>query len=149
MREVSLRVPRFRFRTVKLQNDQAPAPPVRVPARRPVPLAALRPRVFRSHALLREAPPLGAGMHAAMRVKMPPVRVLVTDLAKERQHEFAKTANAAHSSSARSSEIMNGASTTRDSRVPRKMPYQTRPESIRIVATITSKMPHSAASSRA
>jgi hypothetical protein len=111
--------------------------------------AAFGTGVFGAHTLFGKTAPLGAGMWALMDRQVALIRIFVTDFAQQSQYQSAKSADVAHNSSTRSWEITNGDSSTRAACVPRKMPYQTRNESSRMVATINSRRAHNAASRRA
>ena len=108
--------------------------------------AALRPGILLPQALLREASPFLAGMHASVGIQMPLVRILIRQLPQQCHYQ---TSQALHNSSARSLDSTNGASHTRDSRVPWRIPIQMRNESTRIVATSSMRTPQITASRRA
>src|SRR5271157_4058893 len=89
--------------------------------------------------LLGEPPPFLGRVRAAARRQVALVGALVGELAQQRQNE---PAQAPHNSSARNWESTKGVSHTRASRVPRRIPTQTRMESSRMVATSARKTPH-------
>ena len=85
-------------------------------------------------------------MFSPVRLQVPAVGILVGEFAEQSGDNREKSL---HSSSGRKFEITNGASLTRASRVPRKIPAHTLNESMRIAATSTRNAPHITASSRA
>ena len=112
-------------------------------------LAAFRTGIFRAEAVLAEVTPFVARMRASTRLQVTAVRVFVADFAEQIKEEVSDTAQNSHISSARNWDGTNGASETCVSLVPRRMPYQTRKESAKIIATSSNKAPHTAASRRA
>src|SRR5712691_375821 len=107
---------------------------------------ALSPHILGAEPLLGKLSPLGARVRAPFHRQIAPVGVLVRQLPQQREDE---SANPFHTSSGLNRESTNGASTTVADRVPFRMPIQIRIESIRMVLTITTKMPQMKASSRA
>ena len=110
-------------------------------------LATLCPAVFLAQPLFAESPPFLSGMRRSVRFQMPLISVLIRQV--RGSSASTRRATLPHNSSARSRESTNGASLTRDSRVPLRIPAQIRKESTRITATSTIKTPHTTASSRA
>ena len=84
-----------------------------------------------------------------MHGQVPAVGILIGEFAKQGQDRSTHGLPPLHIPSASRRESTNGASATRDSRDPRRMPDQTRTESIRMTATRTRNIPQMTASSRA
>src|SRR5437879_1773830 len=93
--------------------------------------------------------PLLWGMFGAVCGQVALICALVGEFAQDAHHDAAEFQQALlHTSSGRSREISNGASTTVDSRVPRTMPTHSKTESTTMVVTRIRKSPQTAASSR-
>jgi len=107
--------------------------------------ATLAPGVFSSEMLIAEPPPFLAGVRTSLNLQIPLVGVLIGDLPQQIPKASKQRS---HNSSVCNWDKTKGASSTLDVLEPLRIPYQTRMESTKMIATRIMKTPHTKASSR-
>src|SRR5690242_20194757 len=80
--------------------------------------------------------------------KVPLIRGLVRQLSRKPSYKAQELPQDRHASSISNADSTNGVSDVLAEREPRRMPYQTRTESIRVIATRIISAPQSTASRR-